>query len=526
MVKIYAIIFFVVNCVLMGSEKGEQYKQEFAELVEASQIVHTTYGKPVAHLPNKIGVIAGDDEIKKELIVKQAKNVHPIMHGDVPGLITNFLQHKKQYGTDKEKAVYDTINTAPQFIKRLLTKRPLMFMSEFDVHLLKDGTLYLEQAFKPGPYPQPFELIGTNREKKPFILNDYISYDEMAISALIGVSVPTFFINNGRKYNNGALDKEGAYEKSGVFVGLVGARFEKLRLMEAQHMLVTKEQNTVENGYGYKNTSNSLLRIWSEFYGLSFPTYQEARDDTTGRYVWVVKEQGYLDTFVYQKRMEMSILPFLIDANKRAQEKNTSAYCHVVGLGIGVWQIDKETQVKCILRVYKDLIQNNEFKNIADIDFAWFPDESPTYNIFVNESSVKGIKIHFSKRNPADKLTGSDEGKLLVAMYPWDANAGPGNEYWHGDLSASMDPAAAACSTISELQNPDINHFMIDNIENMYVGISLLTSTDLIKAIAIANIPKMQIDSPDLPKKEINYYYYGLLLIPIFILVGLWLKKI
>ena len=44
-------------------------------------------------------------------------------------------------------------------------------------------------------------------------------------------------------------------------------------------------------------------------------------------------------------------------------------------------------------------------------------------------------------------------------MFAWDGNAYVGNEYWEGGrmLTASGDPAAASCSFIPELLNPDIN---------------------------------------------------------------------
>ena len=74
------------------------------------------------------------------------------------------------------------------------------------------------------------------------------------------------------------------------------------------------------------------------------------------------------------------------------------------------------------------------------------------------------VRVHFSRRSPAEKLPAGEDARgvafgkrLVVAQYAWDANSYPGNEYWVGMLAASGDPAAAACSTIGELQNPDVN---------------------------------------------------------------------
>jgi hypothetical protein len=46
-----------------------------------------------------------------------------------------------------------------------------------------------------------FDLIGSKFEKPPLVLRNYMSYDDMQIAALIGLSGPTRFINSGSRYS-------------------------------------------------------------------------------------------------------------------------------------------------------------------------------------------------------------------------------------------------------------------------------------------------------------------------------------
>jgi len=436
----YTLTFFAISS-LDGT---------FNNLVQKSQQFHAPLSFPA--LSNRISVIAGADIKKQKEIMHQAADVRPIVHESVMHLIRDFLAHKKQYGSTAEKALYASMGDKA-FIDRLLIKRPLMFMTENDQYRLRDGS----------KGAGGFEAIGTVGQVSPLILSEYLSYDEMQIAAFLGVSVPTFFINNGSRTNNAQLAVPCTYEERGIYTGLAGARFEKPGLMEWQHMIVTTEQNSAENGYGdqpgLSTAKAKLLNIWSRFYGEKFPTFEQAQADTSGRYI-SLGDNRYLDGTIYKKRMRLVLDPFLVDANERGKRQHKKVYCHAVGLGLGVWQVSP-VQAQLILDVYADIIRSRNLSHIADIDFSWFPEQYTTCggigHLGLFKTSHNAIVMHFSKRNPADLLVGADKNKLLVAMYAWDGNAYPGNEYWDKMFSASGDPAAACCSTISELQNPLIN---------------------------------------------------------------------
>jgi len=70
------------------------------------------------------------------------------------------------------------------------------------------------------------------------------------------------FINDGSRSNIGHRREE--HEEQGVFVGLVGARFERQGKMEWQHIMITERQNTLENGYGKQDDNNQHTQAETE----------------------------------------------------------------------------------------------------------------------------------------------------------------------------------------------------------------------------------------------------------------------
>ena len=149
---------------------------------------------------------------------------------------------------------------------------------------------------------------------------------------------------------------------------------------------------------------------------------------------------------------------FLCEANARAlaESISTRAACHVVGIGLGVWQIDT-CQKQIYVDAFAEAIASCTLENVDIVYFSWLGASQCGPARDGDElvcSWIKGDdKVWAPRPRELDDIT---SGRLLVAR-AWDSGSYPGNEYWHGMHRASGDPAAASHSTISELQNPDVN---------------------------------------------------------------------
>lgn len=358
------------------------------------------------------------------IIRSDAETTHIVIHPRFPRLAEAFLAHKRSHGSSVEKTLYATRETFTwqNLTSRLLTKRPLVFMGANDHTVLRDGTV-----------PRGNDNLEWNRngtgaqERNEYLrLDDYLSYDEIMLGSLLGVSGPSYFVNDGDRYNAGRPGKAGTFEDRGIIVGLVGARFERLDRMDSIFCLPESNRPKMQK---------RLQGKFQEFFGVQR------------------KPESRFDIETYKARIRVTADILLLEADERAKDAGKTAYVYVVGLGLGVWQFS-QSQVKHYLAAFSDALETLSLPHVSTVEFAWIP-ATPTQQVrLISLGKEKGIRVLFSKRDPAEKL---DSEELLVLSYAWDGNAFPGNEYWQGSLSGSGDPAAACMSTIGELHNPIVN---------------------------------------------------------------------
>lgn len=357
-----------------------------------------------------------------------------------PALVEAFLEHKREHGSDAEKAVYKTAATWSweQQTRRLIEKRPLMFMGGSDNTMLRDGTQVNHMR-------KEWDRVGTDGEvgSRYLRLAEYLSYDEIMLGSLVGVSGPSYFINDGNRYNIGRPGIEGRFVPRGIVVGLVGARFERKDRMDSVFCIpqVSRPRQHQE-----------LTQIFLDFFGKQ------------------LRPERPFNHSLYKQRIKISASLLLCEANERAKAEGKRAYVHIVGLGLGVWAPAGDRDVpKAYVEAFADVIEAAPglWPHVGTMNFSHVKVSKVAKDDVTEVGAKEMIDVIFTLRDPADPLPVNKQDELLVVSYAWDGNAFPGNEYWADSLAASGDPAQACMSTIAELHNPILNPQFLDNIQTL-----------------------------------------------------------
>ncbi|KAI9187905.1 hypothetical protein H9P43_002296 [Blastocladiella emersonii ATCC 22665] len=390
----------------------------------------------IKSLPTKANRIAelarGSPEAERE-IEAHARGTRIIVPAAAVPVFEAFLARKHASGTRRERELYRDMDWEA-LAKRCIACRPLAFYTASDFTVLRTGE-------ELGGVHDAWRRVGRDDEDPRIPLAEYLSYDEMALSALLGVSVPTRFINAGDRDNCGRPGKPGTFAPYGIYVALVGPRFEVPGLVEHRYLL------------GRDRDAPPAVHEpeWRAFYDTKGAPHELA----------ACRDGRYLSLTSYRKRMRATFDVLLGEACARAGAAGTPAHIRVVGLGLGVWAVLPREQTA----VYVDelLLAVAEFpaasELVAVLELTWI--DRPADCRVRDGDRVADVVVRFTRNPPAAPV---DPDHVLVATYAWDGNAFPGNEYWLKSLTASGDPAAACCSTIAELQNPLINTQMLDNV--------------------------------------------------------------
>lgn len=379
-------------------------------------------------------------------IKSDAENTYILIHPNFPSLCTAFLTHKRQHGSKYEQTLYASpaAFTWRDLVRRLIAKRTIVFMGAGDHTLLRDGT----EA--PSPHEE-WSRNGTDQQdqNRHLTLEEYLSYDEIMLGSLIGVSGPSHFINDGDRYNSGVPGDAGTFVDRGVIVGLVGARFERRERMDSVYILPPSAANPPRQHAALQE----IFRAW-------FASSSTFRREGQG-----LGDKGF-DVDAYKARMRITIDMFLLEADARAKQVGKKAHAYVVGLGLGVWQ-RVPGQAEYYVSAFVDALGLLKLRHVQTLEFAYITVSNQLADAVSAEAAKQGIRVLFSKRNPAALLPGGEkeEDTLLVLSYAWDGNAFPGNEYWQGSLCGSGDPAAACMSTVGELHNPIVNPGFLERIK-------------------------------------------------------------
>lgn len=326
-----------------------------------------------------------------------------------------------------------------------MSKRPFSFEHYYDKTLLRNGEFVLSLTSE-------WQLVGTDLQvvNDHLTLSEYLSYDEMLLGSLLGVSSPSSFINDGGRDNKAVPGKPGEFEERGIIIGLPGARFQKHEQMDWTYSKIP---------FKYRSRHEGLVHLISVFQDFFAP---EKRCSKLSE-----DEREDFDVDMYKARMRITFDVLLLEANSRAQAAGKKAYLYVVGLGLDLWQAWHVDQKPYYAEAFIDTLRDlgNCLKSLGTLEFAWIDFSDDSQRAIQAAADDLNIEVIFSHRNPAEKLTGEAADQLLVLSYNCNGNSFPGDDFWEGWFDGYGDAPAACMSQISELHNPIVNPDFLGRIK-------------------------------------------------------------
>ena len=342
-----------------------------------------------------------------------------------------------------------------KLLKRLYFERPLSFCGPMDAYGIVNSNEELKQVFFND---QKFFQVGTKKEDSEINSKNYLTKYERVLSPFLMLLQKVNFRYNGERRSK----KEPSF-KEGYLIAAVGPRFElkynnkdeRYKFTDYSAMVVHKEQNIEENGYGEKNNNNEddkflHLRIQEALYDTKFHTYEEVinlennkNEEFLEKYV-KIKEKFFRKDF-YKKRMQYVLQPAFLSANEcKIENKEENVYLHLKGIGLGAWAFDTGIQKNLFIEVLEEIFRNNKDKlgKIKFIDFCYFHiEENKQVEIKKKFKDSFDLEVFFSTEGIANAI--KNELKLkntVVGIFAWDGFSFVGNEYFAGDIQSSDDP--------------------------------------------------------------------------------------
>lgn len=272
-----------------------------------------------------------DENRTKEKLINMARETRSFMAKEIWDLLDDymdFLRNIPSIEGNNYKAIYQNFSRE-DFVKRLLFKRPLVFVGGHDHFLMRN---HGQKRIRQGECAsQVAKILDPLSELVPY-LREYISYDENLLSSLIGMSTPTFYINigSGRPMTK---DPQKPYIEEGILCGLVGARNEKAGFMENRYVF---PRNNELHSNAHLSDEFWIHKVYKDAFPQGFiPTVSDIKNNKK------IYKSIYIDGIneVYlEKRLKFSVIPYIKEAAARGREQKRNIFCSVPPIGGGEYE--------------------------------------------------------------------------------------------------------------------------------------------------------------------------------------------